>query len=112
VGPARPEDLIAAREFSLARRECVEHLAPRARQAWFRRVFLERPSREIAGALALSPAHVDVVVQRARAALRECMRRQGHPDAEMRPGAFVEIWASLGSLAREGPGSEEAHDTE
>ena len=110
--PARPEDRLSAREFAGALRCCVAALAPRARTAWYHRVFLERPSREIATLLALSPAHVDVVVQRARAALRECMRRQGHPDAELRPGAFVEIWASLGALSPEGSGQEESHDAE
>jgi RNA polymerase sigma factor (sigma-70 family) len=93
--PVRPEDELAAREFARALRECVSQLAPRAREAWFRRVFLERPSREIAKALQLTPAHVDVVVQRAREALRKCMTHRGHPDAELRPGAFVEIWTYL-----------------
>ncbi len=93
--PTRPEDRLVAREFARALNACVGALAPRARHAWFRRVFLERPSREVAARLGLSAAHVDVVVQRARAVLRECMERKGHPDAELRPGAFVEIWKSL-----------------
>jgi RNA polymerase sigma factor (sigma-70 family) len=91
----RPEDLLAAKQFATALRGCVDGLAPRARGAWFRRVFLERPSREIASRLGVNAAHVDVIVQRARAALRECMQGKGHPDAELRPGAFVEIWAAL-----------------
>lgn len=93
--PARPEDLAAAREFVAALRECVGSLAPRARVAWFRRVFLERPSREIAGALGLTAAHVDVVVQRARAQLRTCMERRGMEEPGVRPGAFVELWRDL-----------------
>ncbi len=101
-----PEDELAAREFARALRECVARLAPRARQAWFRRVFLERPSREIAAALGLSPAHVDVVVQRARGALRQCMRHKGHPDAELRPGAFVEIWTFLSEAKVNGAAEE------
>jgi RNA polymerase sigma factor (sigma-70 family) len=92
---ARPEDLLAARRFAAALRGCVDGLAPRARGAWFRRVFLERPSREIASRLGVNAAHVDVIVQRARAALRECMQGKGHSDAELRPGAFVEIWSAL-----------------
>ena len=96
-GPARPEDGLAAREFVIALRECAASLTPRARQAWFRRVFLERPSREIAAHLGISPAHVDVVVQRARAALRECMERRGHRELESRPGLFVELWRHFGS---------------
>ena len=104
--PARPEDALASREFARALRECVATLAPRSRLAWFRRVFLERPSREIAQRLSLQPAHVDVLVQRARGVLRECMQRKGHPDAELRPGAFVEIWTLLADTA----GSESAED--
>ena len=96
-GPEGPEDRLAAREFAHALRECVELLAPRAQQAWFRRVFLERPSREIAMSLGLTPAHVDVVVQRARAALRDCMHHKGHGEVALRPGAFVELWRHFSS---------------
>jgi len=91
--PARPEDHLVAREFACALQACVEALAPRARQAWFRRVFLERPSREIAASLGLTAAHVDVVVQRARVALRRCMEAKGHGEDPVRPGVFVELWA-------------------
>jgi RNA polymerase sigma-70 factor (ECF subfamily) len=96
--PARPEDLLVAREFARALRECSEGLDPRARSAWFRRVFLERPSREIAVRLGVSAAHVDVIVQRARGALRACMLGKGHPDAGLRPGAFVEIWSAMAGI--------------
>lgn len=106
--PARPEDQLASREFARALRVCVAALAPRARLAWFARVFLERPSREIAAKLSLTAPHVDVVVQRARESLRECMLRKGHPDAELRPGAFVEIWTFLS----EGPDGEPAERPE
>jgi len=88
----RPEDRIVAQEFARALRACVAALAPRAQLAWYHRVFLERPSREIAADLGLSPAHVDVVVQRARAALRACMEQKGHRDPQLRAGAFVELW--------------------
>jgi RNA polymerase sigma factor (sigma-70 family) len=93
--PARPEDVIVAQQFARALRECFDTLAPRAQSAWFRRVFLERSSREIAARLGVNAAHVDVIVQRARAALRECMQGKGHPDAELKTGAFVEIWSAL-----------------
>jgi RNA polymerase sigma factor (sigma-70 family) len=95
-GPARPEDEVAAGEFVHALRECAGALAPRARQAWFRRVFLERPSREIAEQLGLKVGHVDVVVQRARAMLRECMERKGLREIGSRPGLFVELWRHFG----------------
>jgi RNA polymerase sigma-70 factor (ECF subfamily) len=92
-GVSGPEDRLAAREFTRALRDCVAGLAPRARHAWYRRVFLERPSREIALVLGLSAAHVDVVVQRARVALKNCMKTKGHAEVVARPGAFVELWA-------------------
>lgn len=92
---AGPEDHLAAREFSRSLRECLSALAPRARHAWFRRVYLERPSREIAVRLGVSAAHVDVIVQRARAALKHCMEEKGQPEAQLRPGAFVDLWAWL-----------------
>jgi len=95
----RPEDALAAREFALALGECAGQLAPRSRQAWFRRVFLERPSREIASSLGIQPAHVDVVVQRARAAIRDCMRRRGLRDVEVMAGLFVELWQQFGDDA-------------
>jgi len=109
IAQTRPEDLLSAREFARALRTCVETLAPRARQAWFQRVFLERPSREIGAALRVAPGHVDVIVQRARAALRQCMEAKGHRDADMRPGAFVEIWACLSREPLDGL-AEEATD--
>jgi RNA polymerase sigma-70 factor (ECF subfamily) len=95
--PARPEDRLVAREFACALHSCVEALAPRARQAWFRRVFLERPSREIAASLGLTAPHVDVVVQRARIALKRCMEAKGHREEPVRPGVFVELWARFSS---------------
>lgn len=101
-----PEDRLATIEFARALRVCVEALSPRARHAWYRRAFLERPSREIAVTLGLSPAHVDVVVQRARGALRECMRRKGHRGDGLRPGAFVELWRHF-SDAMEPEGAQE-----
>src|SRR5262249_8536098 len=88
---------LEAQEFARALRQCVESLAPRARQAWFHRVFLERPSREIATSLGLTAPHVDVVVQRARVSLRSCMEGKGHPETCMRPGAFVELWRHIGT---------------
>jgi RNA polymerase sigma-70 factor, ECF subfamily len=105
-GPARPEDGFAAREFARALRECAGSLTPRSRQAWFRRVFLDRPSREIAAQLGITPAHVDVVVQRSRAALRDCMERKGLRDQDPRPGLFVELWQHFGCELSAGPPEE------
>lgn len=96
AGPALPEDAVATREFSDALVECAARLQPRARQAWFRRVFLERPSREIGTLLGLTAAHVDVVVQRARATLTACMDGKGHREHGVEPGLFIELWRRFG----------------
>lgn len=87
-----PEDLTSAREYVGALRVCVGELAPRSRVAWFHRVFLEASSREIAARCEVQPAHVDVLVQRARLALRTCMKHKGHEDADTRPGVFAALW--------------------
>lgn len=92
---ATPEDVAQAGQFTVALRECVSALAPRARDTWFRRAVLERSSREIAAVADVTPAHVDVIVQRARAALRECMAKKGHASADVHAGAFAELWWSL-----------------
>ena len=88
-----PEDWASAREFATALESCVRGLAPRARQVWFLRACLERPSREIAALAAVSAPHVDVIVMRARAALAECMAAKGHHSHDVRPGAFALLWS-------------------
>ena len=45
-----------------------------------------------------------------RGALRECMRHKGHPDAELRPGAFVEIWTFLADGPAGNNREDGAHD--
>jgi RNA polymerase sigma factor (sigma-70 family) len=88
-----PEDWACAREFVNALEKCVRALTPRARDVWFLRACLERPSREIGTVMRLSPANVDVIVMRARQALSECMTARGHQASEMRPGAFAALWS-------------------
>ena len=89
---AAPEEAFAAREFVAALGECVGALAPRSRQVWFRRVFHDTASRELAALTGLQAAHVDVIVSRARAALRQCMEAKGFRSEDVRPGAFSALW--------------------
>jgi RNA polymerase sigma factor (sigma-70 family) len=91
---AGPLELTIAEEFLLGLKSCVEGLASRARRVWMQRVLLERPSREVAGALGLSVANVDVMAQRARAALTACMAAKGHTVSGVDARAFVSVWAS------------------
>ncbi len=97
---ARPEDWVSAREFTSALEGCVRELAPRARQVWFLRACLERPSREIAVMAGVSPAHVDVIVMRAREKLAACMAAKGHCSTEVRPGTFAVLWSDWQDRAR------------
>ena len=87
-----PEEQTAANEFVAALVECVAALSDRAREVWFQRVFLEASSRDIAARCEVRPAHVDVLVQRARMALRTCMRKKGHEGADTRPGVYASLW--------------------
>jgi RNA polymerase sigma factor (sigma-70 family) len=88
-----PEDWACAREFVVALEHCVHGLTPRAREVWFLRACLERPSREIAALTGVTVANVDVIVMRARQALGECMSARGHQSTEVRPGAFAALWS-------------------
>jgi RNA polymerase sigma factor (sigma-70 family) len=90
---AGPVEWTAAEEFVTALEHCVARLAPRARTAWWLRVGLERPSREIATRLEVAAGHVDVIVQRARLALAQCMAASGHAHADIHAQAFVLLWA-------------------
>lgn len=99
IGPS-PDDQTAANEFVVALVECVATLAPRSRAVWFQRVFLEAASRDIAEQCEVRPAHVDVLVQRARIALRACMVSKGHGEAEARPGVFATLWPMMVRVER------------
>ena len=92
---ATPDEALAAREFVTALAACVGTLAPRSRQVWFRRVFHGVASRELASLTGLQAAHVDVIVSRARAALRGCMEAKGFCSDDVRPGAFAALWPGV-----------------
>jgi RNA polymerase sigma factor (sigma-70 family) len=104
AGPVvTPEAPVLAREFTEALRDCVARLQPRNRRVWFFRAFYEMSSREIAQhpAVAIRVAHVDVLVQRARVAIRSCLKSKGLEPIDMPTGAFVTVWAGLESLCDE-----------
>jgi len=95
-----PDEVLAGREFAQVLVGCVKNLQPRSRRIWFLRVFCDLSSREIAGhpEVNLKPSHVDVVLQRSRHSLRDCMQKHGYQLAEMPAGVFVAIWDSLQPL--------------
>jgi len=88
-----PAELAAAEEFVSALVECVGSLSARSRNIWFRSAVLGRPSRETAGALGLRVGNVDVIAQRARRSLVDCMDRKGHRTADVAPRAFALLWS-------------------
>jgi RNA polymerase sigma factor (sigma-70 family) len=85
------------RDFALAVRDCAARLQARARKVWFFRAFYDMSSKEIAAhpEIALKPGHVDVLLQRTRQALKECLAARGYESQEMPPGCFAEIWESM-----------------
>jgi len=94
---AQPQLRVERREFAEALRVCAEALNPRSRLIWFFRVFLEMPSKKIAAhpEVELKASHVDVLLQRAREAVRECMDRKGFQPRDIPPGVFVELWRAF-----------------
>ncbi len=92
-----PDALIERREFAGALRRCAENLNPRSRRIWFFRVFFNLSSREIAAhpEIRLKGTHVDVLLQRTREAVRDCMRKRGFDPGDMPPGVFVELWKAF-----------------
>lgn len=89
-----PETLIERGEFVGALKDCAESLQKRSRTIWFLRVFYDMASKEIAShpEVGLKPSHVDVILQRSRDAIRDCMKRKGHHTVALPPGTFVELW--------------------
>jgi len=94
-----PDIRVEQKEFAGALRRCAENLNPRSRLVWFFRVFLSLSSKEIAAhpEVRLKVTHVDVLLQRAREGIRECMKTRGFDPQDMPPGVFVELWAAFRS---------------
>ena len=102
-----PEELLERREYAQALRRCVAELSGSSQKIWFYRIFLEMPSKQIARhpEIGLKAPHVDVILQRCRKAIRECMSRKGYQPQDMPSGVFVELWKVFrrhGSLAQGG----------
>ncbi len=92
-----PDVSVQRREFVDALRRCAEQLEPRSRSAWFFRVFYGMPSKDIAvhPELNLKASYVDVLLQRARRTVQDCMGRRGFDARDMPPGTFAELWSAF-----------------
>jgi RNA polymerase sigma factor (sigma-70 family) len=90
----RHADSVDAEAFSRDLIGCLGHLAPRARLIWFFRAFYDLSSREIAehARIKLEVGHVDVLMQRTRAAIQQCLRRAGHDTSEIPAGVYARVW--------------------
>ena len=92
-----PDTSVQRKEFVEALRQCTEQLDARSRLAWFFRVFYGMASKDIAvhPQLCLKASYVDVVLQRVRKTIRDCMQRRGFDAQDMPPGTFTELWGAL-----------------
>ena len=98
-----PGAVLEAQQYADALVTCAESLAPRARHAWLLRVLYDMPTRAIAQhpAVALKAAHVDVILQRCREAMRICMRKKGHDTGVLPAGTFALLWQRCAVHVRE-----------
>jgi RNA polymerase sigma-70 factor (ECF subfamily) len=71
---ANAEELLETAEDQLRLQVCVAELRDVERAVVSLRLLEERSGEDVARALGLSRAHVDVLVHRAKATLRVCMR--------------------------------------
>jgi RNA polymerase sigma factor (sigma-70 family) len=92
-----PEHSVESKAYAKALRSCAEKLENRARTIWIFRVLYEMSSKEISShpEVRVKPGYIDVILQRARDALRECMRRQGHDTHQIPTGVVVELWRAF-----------------
>ena len=72
-GEASAEDLLAAAEEHVRLRACVERLCGTQRSVVMLRLLEERAGEDVAAVLGITRGHVDVLLHRAKASLRECM---------------------------------------
>jgi len=104
VAPASDDAEVNVRheQFLKAIRECVAGLAPRARNAWFLRAYLDMSSKEIAAHpdVGMTVTAVDMLLSRTRRTLRECMDKKGLNAGDAPPGTFVALWELLNNQGK------------
>jgi DNA-directed RNA polymerase specialized sigma24 family protein len=84
-------------EFLTATSACVMQLTEKARNVWFMRAFLDLPSKRIAAhpEIRMTPTAVNMLLVRARRALRDCLSKKGFDSGDVAPGTFVVLWDLL-----------------
>ncbi|HEU4364270.1 MAG TPA: sigma-70 family RNA polymerase sigma factor [Candidatus Krumholzibacteria bacterium] len=88
------EIIVQHTQFVDALSACLRSMTPRARAAWFLRVFLDMPSKRIATHpdVQMTPTGVDMLLSRTRRTLREGMKARGFDAEDTPPGVFVVLW--------------------
>ena len=99
--PATPQEKLERKEFAQALRECAEGLSPRSRLIWILRVFAGLATKQIAGnpRIDLKPDHVDVLMQRTRRHMCDCMQKKGFDTTTVPGGCFGEMLRSFDLVA-------------
>jgi DNA-directed RNA polymerase specialized sigma24 family protein len=94
---SNPEHRVASKTYAKALRNCAGKLENRARTIWIFRALYEMTSKEISShpEVRVKPSYIDVILQRTRDVLRECMRRHGHDTHQIPPGVAVELWRAF-----------------
>jgi len=84
-------------QFVQALADCASKLSEEHRTIWLFRVFLDLPSKRIAShpEVALKPSHVDVILQRCRGKIRDCMQSKGFDVTHVPTGSFAELWRTF-----------------
>ena len=77
--------------------ECCRQLTPKARMAWFLRVFHEFSSADIARhpEVASTSIAVDAMLLRCRRLMSACMKSKGFDPARLPSGTFTRLWEML-----------------
>ncbi len=93
------------REFAEALVACAQALKPVHRLAWLFRVFYELPSRDIADhpEIRLNEANVNVILQRCRRQVGECMASKGFEPGDMPSGCFTALWSAFRASSLRSP---------
>lgn len=101
-----PDARVERTRFVEALVDCVGKLREKHRTVWLFRVLLEMRTNEIARHpdVELNSGHVDVIMQRCRAGVRDCMREAGYEPTDMPVGTFTELWRAF-RLAPTEPGT-------
>ena len=89
-----PSNRVEFAEVTTALELCIETLAPRARRIWIFRTFFDMSSRDIAAHpdIRVTPANVDVIVGRARTALRACLEKGGVGATDLAVAGMARLW--------------------